>query len=123
MHSHCDKCGLKFERAPGYFLGSIYFNYGVTTLLLVVTYAGLYVTSRLAPEMVPRFLMPSSKYLIWLFVAGAACFPLWFFRYARSLWLGFDIYIDPPPKTEDRGIDHAGSNEPDASGRHATEKD
>ena len=22
-------------------------------------------------------------------------FPLWFFRYARSLWLGFDQYMDP----------------------------
>jgi hypothetical protein len=22
-------------------------------------------------------------------------FPMWFFRYARSLWLGFDQYVDP----------------------------
>ena len=31
-------------------------------------------------------------------IATAFCvlFPLWFFRYARSLWLGFDYYFDPP---------------------------
>jgi len=121
MHSHCDRCGLKFERAPGYFLGSIYFNYGVTTLLLVVAYAGLYVSSRLAPEKLPQFLLPTSKYLIWLFVAGAVCFPLWFFRYARSLWLGFDMYFDPPRVHNDQQAHSAGSNEPDTSGRHATE--
>jgi hypothetical protein len=24
-------------------------------------------------------------------------FPIWFFRYARSLWLGLDSYLDPQP--------------------------
>ena len=36
MHAACQQCGRKYERAPGFFLGSIYFNYGVTALLVVV---------------------------------------------------------------------------------------
>jgi hypothetical protein len=28
-------------------------------------------------------------------MAFCLLFPLWFFRYARSLWLGLDYYFDP----------------------------
>jgi hypothetical protein len=28
-------------------------------------------------------------------LAFALLFPIWFFRYARSLWLGFDQFMDP----------------------------
>jgi uncharacterized protein (DUF983 family) len=38
MHRTCSTCGFEFERAPGYFLGSTYINYGVTTLLTTWTY-------------------------------------------------------------------------------------
>lgn len=84
MHERCPHCGTKFERAPGYFLGSIYFNYGLTALLVVVLYFSLFF-SRLAR---PEFL---------LVTLGIFCvaFPAWFFRYARSLWFGFDHYWDP----------------------------
>jgi hypothetical protein len=34
-------------------------------------------------------------------LAFALLFPLWFFRYARSLWLGFDQFIDPRPGERD----------------------
>jgi hypothetical protein len=34
--------------------------------------------------------------LLWTATAFCVLFPLWFFRYARSLWLGFDYYFDPP---------------------------
>ena len=36
MPRQCESCGLKFEREPGYFLGSIYFNYGVTAAIVTV---------------------------------------------------------------------------------------
>jgi hypothetical protein len=28
-------------------------------------------------------------------LAFVVLFPIWFFRYARALWLGFDQYMDP----------------------------
>ena len=39
MRSRCDWCGLIYEREPGFFLGSIYVNYGLTAVL---TTAGLH---------------------------------------------------------------------------------
>ncbi len=36
MHHHCDACGFVYERAPGFFLGSAYLNYGFTVVSLTV---------------------------------------------------------------------------------------
>jgi len=84
MHSKCSECGVVFERDPGFFLGSIYFNYGLTALIAAIVYPVLLFT-KTVPE----------KPLLWSTLAFTLLFPLWFFRYARSLWLGFDQFIDP----------------------------
>jgi uncharacterized protein (DUF983 family) len=89
MHERCSHCGLKFVREPGFFLGSIYFNYGLTTLLVMITYLTLFFTADVAPEV-----------LLWSLTAFCLLFPLWFFRYARSLWLGMDQYFDPRVETD-----------------------
>ena len=34
---HCSHCKLKYERAPGYFLGSIYINYGLTAWAITIS--------------------------------------------------------------------------------------
>ena len=84
MHEKCDHCGLRFDRGPGYYLGSIYINYGLTAALVIAGFMALFLTDTLSPE-------------ARLVLLGAFCFlfPLWFFRYARSLWLAMDLYIDP----------------------------
>ena len=84
MSPQCDYCGLVYEREPGFFLGSVYVNYGLTALLTTVAYVGLLASGVASPEM-----------LLWCFTAFCLLFPIWFFRYARSLWLGFDQYWDP----------------------------
>ena len=85
MHEHCPSCDWKFERAPGYFLGSIYVNYGLTALLVVIAYFSLYFSAVLTP-----------REILWTLAAFSVLFPIWFFRYARALWVAFDIYFDPP---------------------------
>ncbi len=84
MHEACGHCGVKFLREPGYFLGSIYFNYGVTAALVMAAYLVMYFATEVSPEL-----------LLWILTAFCVLFPLWFFRYARSLWLGMDLYFDP----------------------------
>lgn len=84
MHDECSECGLKYAREPGFFLGSIYINYGLTALLMSVTYTSLLVAG-----------YASNNTLLWSMLAFCVLFPMWFFRYARSLWLGFDQYWDP----------------------------
>ena len=34
VHPRCAGCGWAFDREPGYFLGSIYINYGLSTVML-----------------------------------------------------------------------------------------
>ena len=84
MHDTCAECGERFHRGPGYFLGSIYFNYGLTALIVTLGY----VATMIATDW-------SESTRLVLFGLFALCFPLWYFRYARSLWLGFDHFFDP----------------------------
>jgi uncharacterized protein (DUF983 family) len=90
MDERCAVCGRRFNRAPGYLLGSIYINYGVTALLVVVTYFSLYFGEVL-----------DGKQLLVLLTAFSVVFPLWFFRYARSLWIAFDERWDPWPNEQE----------------------
>jgi uncharacterized protein (DUF983 family) len=84
MRERCAVCGLAFEREPGYFVGAIYLNYAVTVLILM-----------------PACLLLAGWWEVGLrarLIGGlgfATLFPLWFFRYSKSLWLGLDHLVDP----------------------------
>ena len=84
MHQRCSHCGLAFEREPGFFLGSIYFNYGLTALLVVIFYPFLLFNQIVSES---RLLLGSRLFVL--------VFPVVFFRLARALWLGFDQWYDP----------------------------
>lgn len=88
MSACCEHCGLDIRRKPGYYLGSTYVNYGLTTLILVATFVSL------------RFgLRVPSESLVAPLAAFCVIFPLLFFRHARALWLGMDTLIDQPEDT------------------------
>ncbi len=84
MPERCEHCGFRFERGPGYWLGSIYVNYGLTALLVTISYFVLFFTEAL----------PQAD-VLWLLLGFCVLFPLWFFRYARTIWMAFDLYFDP----------------------------
>ena len=88
MADACPACGIPLKREAGYFLGSIYFNYGATCALAALAYFGL-LFGLDAPKGVA----------LGTALSVAVLFPFWFWRYARSLWLMFDQYFDPrdPP--------------------------
>jgi uncharacterized protein (DUF983 family) len=78
----CDLCALRYERAQGYWVGAIYVNYGVTTTIAVL---GFFLTYPAVPM--------RTQLAVWgLFVV---LFPLWFFRYSRSLWLAVEYLLNP----------------------------
>lgn len=83
MNEGCPDCRLKYEREPGYFLGSTYVNYAATGILLLIAY----VVGRQA-------LGWTNRQLVWPLLGLVVLFPLFFFRYARALWLGLDLYFD-----------------------------
>ena len=96
MHEHCSHCNLKYERSPGYFLGSTYFNYGQTAAITTAVYMTL----------VFGFDVPKA----WVAVPlGLYCllWPLFWFRFARSLWMGFDCFCDPTDfETDDPNVEN-----------------
>jgi uncharacterized protein (DUF983 family) len=91
MEESCPACGRSFRRGPGYLLGSIYFNYGLTALLVTaIFFAGFFSDAF------------SSNQLLFGLTIFAILFPIWFFRYARALWIAFDERWDPWPNDEER---------------------
>ncbi len=84
MEPACRLCGLRFERAPGYFVGAIYINYGVTA----VTAVGGYFLLRAWLDLPTAW-----QFAVW--VPFLLVFPLWFFRYSRSLWLALEFFVNP----------------------------
>ena len=84
MFSHCPACELKFEREQGYFIGAMYLNYGATVF---VAFPGYFAFE--AWTAVP-FLVNLG---IWGVVSGI--FPIFFYRYSKSLWLNFDYLFNP----------------------------
>lgn len=84
MFSNCPKCDLKFEREQGYFIGAMYINYGATVFLAFPGYFIFDVFTSIP------FLV---NFAIWIVVSGI--FPVFFYRYSKSLWLNFDYTLNP----------------------------
>jgi hypothetical protein len=92
MHERCPYCQFRYERGPGYFLGSTYLNYGLTALLITVSY------------LIGRFHLQLSANMLAIPLAIVAIgLPLLAFRYARAGWLALDCFLDASVlKDEDR---------------------
>ncbi len=83
MHEACPSCGLVFEREPGYFVGAMYFGYGLALA------AGLPPFLLLLGRGLPPFTV-GAVVTAWI----AVCAPvLW--RYSRVIWLHMDQRFDP----------------------------
>lgn len=42
MYEHCEVCGLRFQREPGFFYGAMYISYAMVVALVIVTGFTLY---------------------------------------------------------------------------------
>ena len=93
MHTSCNHCAHVFEREPGFFLGSVYINYGLTALIICIAYPILLYREAITP----RALLISATVFMMVF-------PIWFFRYARALWCGFDEWVDPVKTTPSKPV-------------------
>ena len=89
MHRHCPECGFVHEREDGYFLGAIYFNYGVTGIVLV------------GAVLFHHLVVPFPQ---WLLIVGGVLFglvfPVWFSRWSRSAFMALDQYYHPPDEKD-----------------------
>jgi uncharacterized protein (DUF983 family) len=81
MEDRCPTCGLDLQREQGYYVGAMYINYGVTALVMMAV--GI-------PLAMRNFTLVQISVPLGAF--GLA-FPIVFFRWSKSLWLGIDLYI------------------------------
>ncbi len=85
MNRRCPKCGIRFNREPGYFSGAIWIIYMIATPVGLAFVLG---TMYLFPDLHPALAG----------VIGALCFgplvPI-AMRYSRSLWMYFDHQMNP----------------------------
>jgi len=84
MAPACALCGLSYERAQGYWVGAIYINYALTAVIAVAGYFLLWTQMDL-----------STGWQLAIWMSFCVIFPLWFFRWSRSLWLGLEFFLNP----------------------------
>lgn len=102
MHDRCPACGLSFVRDPGFYLGSIYINYGITVIVTGALYAALVLGAGLAAEAA-----------LAISVAVAVLLPVLLFRHARSLLLALDSSVNRHDDAPTEALPHAGGMLPD----------
>jgi hypothetical protein len=83
MHDACGHCGLSFRREPGFYLGSIYLNYGATVIVTGLLYAALVLGAG-----------ASNEAALGICLAVAVLLPVLLFRHARSLLLALDSSVN-----------------------------
>ena len=84
MNEVCAVCDLRFERAQGYWIGAIYVNYALTTLIAVAGFFAVWGWTAVSPTVQLAFWLPF-----------CVVFPLWFFPYSRAIWLAVEQAVNP----------------------------
>ena len=85
MQERCSHCELKYEREPGYFVGSLYVSYAIACVFFGV---GIVAGHLLLPHWDLSWFVPI---LVLLFLPLAPTVA----RYARVIWLYFDHWAWP----------------------------
>jgi hypothetical protein len=88
MEPRCPSCSLDFRREPGFYLGSIYINYGVTALTTIALYGLLVLGAGCSAEQALAACL-----------AVAVALPMWLFRYARAFLLAIDSSVNSEPSS------------------------
>ncbi len=83
MNERCPHCGVQLEREPGYFLGAMYYSYGMAVILLVPLGIVAWVYEL------------SAGWLGFIAVLQTTLLSPLIFRYSRVLWLHMDQRFDP----------------------------
>lgn len=87
MYTHCPKCGVQYEREPGFFFGAMYVSYAFSVAIFVAV--------GLALSLIGDFSLLT--YLIAIIVVVLLLLPL-LFRFSRILFLYWFGGIDFDPE-------------------------
>lgn len=80
----CPRCGLRFEREEGAFLGSLALNYAVTGLTLIALLVLWMIVSY--PDLDARVALVGAFAIL-------AVVPLLFYPFSKTLWAAIDVLL------------------------------
>ncbi len=84
IHDRCSRCGENFMREPGFYIGSMYISYALSTAMTVTTFVVFVLLLDFDVIHVLYVLLPLFVLLL----------PV-FFRTARIIWLNIFVGYDP----------------------------
>lgn len=84
IHEHCDKCGLKYEKEPGFYYGAMYVSYALGVALFVT----LWVSMNLFFENV------STGWQIFIIIAVTIILTPYLYALSKIIWANFFIKYD-----------------------------
>ena len=89
MNDQCDQCGQDFTIEPGFYWGSMYVAYGLSSGIMLVGFAIVF------------FLLDTSI-IQTFFIVGSilAVFYGFIFRLARAIWINIYVHYDPKADTQ-----------------------
>jgi uncharacterized protein (DUF983 family) len=96
LRERCPRCGIRFEREEGYFLGAYALN------LIVAEFLGLGLAILLIFKTDLRNLQ-----LLWqevIAVALAIAFPVALFPFSRTVWIAMDLIFHPPVRGSEQQL-------------------
>lgn len=87
----CPRCGHRFEREPGYWVGAVIVNTILAIVTFLVSFGAIFALTW--PEIPWTWLTP-----VVMGVTGLV--PWIFYPWARSLWMAYDFYVHPLEEDE-----------------------
>jgi len=74
MNEKCSHCGYKFEKEPGYFIGSLYVSYALAVAEMMALF-------------IPSFFLFSFEIIFAILISALLLFSFFNYRYARIIWI------------------------------------
>ena len=94
MKERCPRCGYRFEREEGFFLGAYVINLAIAQ--------GLVILLAVVPLIVRKADNPDAA--TWPFVVGgligAVVAPMVFYPWSKTIWTAFDLMLRPASARE-----------------------
>jgi hypothetical protein len=88
MKEHCPRCGYRFEREEGFFLGAFVINFAVTEGLLGLVLGVFILTENANPN-------PPIRGVIVFGLLAAVVAPILFYPFSKTIWLAIDMVAHP----------------------------
>lgn len=91
MKSHCEVCGLRYERETGFFYGAMFVSYGINIALFSIALILYYTVFEESTDW---------RFYIAAYVGISFLLTPIIFRLSRSLWLALMVNYDPEKRGE-----------------------